>query len=588
MKEINGKIVYSAFRFGAKALIEQKDYLNAINVFPVPDGDTGTNMAMTVRSILYSIQEEIRVDQMAAAIDNGAMRGARGNSGMILAQYFHGWAESMQGKEAVSAQEMIDGFKSAVPAAYAAVDQPQEGTILTMMRVMAEELERHYNSGFRGENLMERVFYEMKKTLQKTMSQLEPLKRNHVIDSGAAGFLAFVEGIHRYLTHGGEALEFEKADLTMREQEIADEHEYSAYRYCTEGILEDAESADLIRGKLSDFGDSLIVLDRGTTVRFHVHTDDPEQVFARVKGKIVMQKVEDMTLQTNILAKPKTKIAVLTDSIADLDPQWALDHQIHVIPIGMVADDQTYLDRLTMSVETVLQRVRESKPMPTSAVPPPDEIRSRLAFLQSHYEGVLALPVSGKMSGFGYQLKRIAEEFEGFDVEVVDTLQNATSQGLLVKAAAEWIEAGNGLKKTAMMIKSKRSQTKIFVAIHDLKPMIQGGRLSVRVGKVFEFLGIQPIISINEEGAGTAFGMHMRFASSLRHLERLIKREAKASLIRVQVSYSDDRHAAEIFAQKLSQVPNVRCGPVTQISAVVAASAGSGAIAVAYMKEGNS
>ena len=586
MKEINGKIVYSAFRSGAKALIEQKDYLNAINVFPVPDGDTGTNMAMTVRSILYSIQEEIRVDQMAAAIDNGAMRGARGNSGMILAQYFHGWAESLQGKEAVSAEEMIAGFKSAVPAAYAAVEKPQEGTILTLMRVMAEELESHYNSGYRGESLMERVYHEMKKALQKTMSQLEPLKRNHVIDSGAAGFLAFVEGIHQYLTHGGEALQFDQADPSLMQDEISDGHEDSAYRYCTEGILEEAESAVSVRGILSDLGDSLIVLDRGTTVRFHLHTDHPELAFAKLKGQIVMQKVEDMALQTRILASPKAKIAVLTDSIADLDPQWALDHQIHVIPIGMVAEDQTYLDRLTMSVETVLERVRENKPMPTSAVPSPDEIRSRLAFLQSHYDGVLALPVSGKMSGFGYQLKRIADEFEDFPIEVVDTLQNATAQGLLVQAAAEAIEAGKALKEVAELIKVKRCQTKIFVAIHDLKPMIRGGRLSVRVGKIFEFLGIQPIISIDNEGEGTAFGMHMRFASSLKHLERLIKREAKDSHIRVQVSYSDDRQAAEGFARKLSRIPNVSCQLVTQISAVVAASAGSGAIAVAYMKEG--
>ncbi len=586
MKEINGKIVYSAFHSGAKALIEQRDYLNAINVFPVPDGDTGTNMAMTVRSILYTIQEEIRVDQMAAAIDNGAMRGARGNSGMILAQYFHGWAEALQGKESVSAEEMIDGFKLAVPAAYAAVEKPQEGTILTMMRVMAEALERHYNSGYRGETLMERVFHEMKKALQKTMFQLEPLKHNHVIDSGAAGFLAFVEGIHQYLTHGGEALQFEAADFTLMKQEIIEGHEISDYRYCTEGILEETESADSIRENLSHLGDSLIVLDRGTTVRFHLHTDHPDQAFARVQGKSVMQKVEDMALQSRILAGPKAKIAVLTDSIADLDPQWALDHQIHVIPIGMVAEDQTYLDRLTMSVEAVLQRVRENKPMPTSAVPSPDEIRARLAFLQSHYEGVLALPVSGKMSGFGYQLKRIAAEFNDFPIEVVDTLQNATAQGLLVQAAAEWIESGSGLKEVAELIKVKRQQTKIFVAIHDLKPMIQGGRVSVRIGKVFEFFGIQPIISIDEEGEGTAFGMHMRFASSLKHLERLIKREAKDSPIRVQVSYSDDRNAAEGFARKLSRIPNVRCESVTQISAVVAASAGSGAIAVAYMKEG--
>lgn len=586
MKEINGKIVYSAFRFGAKALIEQKDYLNAINVFPVPDGDTGTNMAMTVRSILYSIQEEIRVDQMAAAIDNGAMRGARGNSGMILAQYFHGWAEALQGKEAVSAEEMIAGFKSAVPAAYSAVEQPQEGTILTMMRVMAEELERHYNSGYRGETLMERVFHEMRSALQKTMSQLEPLKRNHVIDSGAAGFLAFVEGIHNYLTQGSETLQFEQADSRLMDHEIIEGHETSSYRYCTEGILEEAEDAVSIRSKLTDLGDSLIVLDRGSTVRFHLHTDHPEQVFSELEGKVVMQKIEDMALQTKILASPKAKIAVLTDSIADLDPHWALEHQIHVIPIGMVAEDQTYLDRLTMSVETVLQRVKEGKPMPTSAVPSPEEIRSRLAFLQSHYQGILALPVSGKMSGFGYQVKRIAKEFEDFPIEVVDTLQNATAQGLLVQAAAEWVEAGRGLKETAEMIKVKRSQTKIFVAIHDIKPMIQGGRLNVRVGKVFERFGVQPIISINEDGEGTAFGMHMRFVSSLRHLERLIKREAKASAVRVQVSYSDDRHKAEVFARKLSQVPNVRCQQVTQISAIVAASAGSGAIAVAYMKEG--
>jgi fatty acid-binding protein DegV len=116
--------------------------------------------------------------------------------------------------------------------------------------------------------------------------------------------------------------------------------------------------------------------------------------------------------------------------------------------------------------------------------------------------------------------------------------------------------------------------------------MIQGGRLSVRTGKVFQALGIQPIISIDDQGAGTAFGMHARFAASLRHLERIVKREAKAGRLRVQVSHVDSRQAAVDFAEKLSKIPQVVCEGVTEISPIVTASAGSGAIAVAFMKEG--
>ncbi len=589
MKEINGKTVYSAFRSGAEALIREKDYLNAINVFPVPDGDTGTNLATTVRSILVSIEEEIRVDQMAAAIDDNAMRGARGSSGMILAQYFHGWAEALQGKKVVSPEEMIEGFKSAVPAAYSAVELPQEGTILTLMRVLAEELEKYYHSGYRGELLLEEVGKKMKQALELTMTQLEPLKRNHVIDSGAAGFLAFVEGISDYIQNSNHAElqgDFVKKRSILQE-EILHDHENSPYRYCTEGIVEKSSSVDRLHENLSGFGDSLIVLERGDTARFHLHTNDPAEVFSKIEGHIVMQKVEDMALQSRVANHPCAKIAIITDSIADLDPEWALSHQVHVIPVGIMEEDQVFLDRISYPTDRIFQRMQANKSLPTSAVPSPSEIKARFDFLQTYYEGVLVLMVSSKMSGFYYQVKRLAEEsFSDFSVEVVDTLQNSAAQGLLVREAVQEIENGKSLAIAADWIRKKRSQTKIFVAIHDLKPMIQGGRLSAPVGRSFQTLGIKPIISINEEGEGIAFGMHMKFEASLRHLERLVKREAKNHKILVQVSYSDNLEKAEFFARKLSKIPNVECDMVTQISAIVAASTGSGAIAVAYMKEG--
>ena len=195
--------------------------------------------------------------------------------------------------------------------------------------------------------------------------------------------------------------------------------------------------------------------------------------------------------------------------------------------------------------------------------------------------------VSKKMSGFYYQVKKLAaESFADFPIEVIDTRQNSAAQGLLVREAVREIENGKSLAIVADWIRKKRSQSKIFVAIHDVNPMIQGGRLSVPVGRTFQSIGIKPIISINEKGEGTAFGMHLKFDASLRHLERLIKREAKEQKIRVQVSYSDDLKKAEKFARKLSRIPNVRCETVTQISSIVTVSAGSGVIAVAYMKEG--
>lgn len=589
MKEINGKTVYSAFRSGANALIREKDYLNAINVFPVPDGDTGTNLATTVRSILVSIEEEMRVDQMAAAIDEKAMSSARGNSGMILAQYFHGWAESLQGKEVVTPEEMIEGFKSAVPAAYSAVEQPQEGTILTLMRVLAEELEKYYHSGYRGASLLEEVGNRMKQALELTMTQLEPLRRNQVIDSGAAGFLAFIEGISAFITnpsHMKDADDLGKIK-NLQYEEMTQGHEESEYRYCTEGILEKVPSMADMHAYLSKMGDSLIVLDRGDKARFHLHTNDPEAVFAEIGGRVVMQKVEDMKLQSSVANHPRTKIAVLTDSIADLDPDWVLAHQVHVIPVGIMEEDQVFLDRISYSANRVIERVKTEKSNPTSAVPSPSEIKARLDFLQSHYDGILALMVSKKMSGFYYQVKKLAaESFADFPIEVIDTRQNSAAQGLLVREAVKEIENGKSLAIVADWIRKKRSQTKIFVAIHDVKPMIQGGRLSVPVGRTFQMFGIKPIISINEKGEGIAFGMHFKFDASLRHLERLIKREAKEQKIRVQVSYSDDLKKAETFARKLSRIPNVRCETVTQISSIVTVSAGSGVIAVAYMKEG--
>lgn len=296
----------AAFRHATEFLAVHIDEVNALNVYPVPDGDTGTNMHLTLQSVRRQLDEDTpsQMADVCHALSYGSLLGARGNSGVILSQVLKGFAESAKPHETLDAAALAAALRSATSSAYAAVMKPVEGTILTVARAMAESAEAAIEAG--GDTvaspltLLKHVLDDGHVALQKTPEQLPILKQAGVVDAGGLGLLRVFEGI--VSSYEGRDLP-PPPEVTRRAQQ---DFEEEAFGFCTEFLLSDVTvPTSEIQEAVASFGDSLLVVGAEGFVKGHIHTEQPEQLLALVGryGRMVRSKVEDMSEQhSEILA----------------------------------------------------------------------------------------------------------------------------------------------------------------------------------------------------------------------------------------------------------------------------------------------
>lgn len=283
-----------AFAYATDWLGVYVEEVNALNVYPVPDGDTGTNMHLTMQSVRQQLGNASpkTMGELAHALSYGSLLGARGNSGVILSQILKGFAESIKGQRTLGAKAVIDALKSASKSAYAAVMKPVEGTILTVVRSAAEGAERA--ASVSPLEVLRDALKAGDTALQKTPDQLPILKQAGVVDSGGLGFLRVLEGV--IASFEGRELP-PPPTVTKHAQKAFEEQEFG---FCTEFLLSDVEvSAEEIQAQVESFGDSLLVVGAEGFIKGHIHTEEPEKLLALVAryGTVIRTKVEDMSEQ---------------------------------------------------------------------------------------------------------------------------------------------------------------------------------------------------------------------------------------------------------------------------------------------------
>ncbi|MBN7275607.1 DAK2 domain-containing protein [Ligilactobacillus pobuzihii] len=296
------------------------EFINSLNVFPVPDGDTGTNMSLSFASGFKYVNESTsnEVGELASALAKGLLMGARGNSGVILSQVFRGFSKSMAKKKTLSAQDLADAISNGVETAYKAVMKPTEGTILTVARKAAEAARKRVKNSDDCIQIISDTYEAAKKALAQTPEQLPVLKEVGVVDSGGQGLTFVYEAFFDALS-GNERVEDDTHQPSVQEMDemVNAEHHKSVqsklntadikYGYCTEimvrlgdGRLVDSKfDYDKFREHLAEIGDSLLVIADDEVVKVHVHTEHPGQVLAYGQkfGSLVKVKVDNMRLQ---------------------------------------------------------------------------------------------------------------------------------------------------------------------------------------------------------------------------------------------------------------------------------------------------
>lgn len=341
ISKINGKLFADMIIQGAQNLSNNADLVDSLNVYPVPDGDTGTNMNLTMTSGREEVENNLskNIGELGKTFSKGLLMGARGNSGVILSQLFRGFCKNIESESEINLKLLAESFQAGVETAYKAVMKPVEGTILTVAKDAAQAAVEKANNTEDCIELMEYIIVKANESLENTPNLLAVLKEVGVVDSGGKGLLCVYEGFLKALK--GEKVEAKVAKID-KDEFVHDEHDFHGvintediiYGYCTEmmvrfGKNKKAFDEQEFRQDMSQFGDSLLVINDEEIVKVHVHTEYPGKVFnyGQQYGELIKLKVENMREQHREVirkeqhtAKPKmetVETAIITISMGE-------------------------------------------------------------------------------------------------------------------------------------------------------------------------------------------------------------------------------------------------------------------------------
>lgn len=583
-QRIDGIDLVNWFHSGAREVDAYRKYLNNINVFPVADGDTGTNLFTTMRAMVDQAARNRTFNEMARNLSESGLANARGNSGIIFASYVNGLAENGQQYESVDVREFSTIVHQAVGHLYHAIEKPLEGTMISVIRDWASFLFDHREAYQNFQELLGAAYHHATESLKKTTSQMEVLRKYNVVDSGAAGFVRFLHGINLFFSKGGQ-IEDEDLSLLDLDRQIPILEEFQGYRYCTNLLLEAQAIPDPLREQLSGLGDSLVISSAGGKTRLHIHTNEPGQVMGKLLtlGSVLEQKIDDMELENSIRQKRRHGVGLLTDSIADLPEAFKLEHQIHTLPLGILLDDTIFLDKLTIQPDSLFEKIPLAQTYPTSSQPEPGRVRAFLNKLLEEYDSLLFLSVSANLSGTWRTIRQEIQNMDtqGKQVTVIDTKVNSGAEGLLVMQAAALLDQGLSHEEVAAQIQARIPKTKIYVCLNTIEYAAKSGRVSNTVGTLGTKLGLRPIMTIDGEGKGATFGIGFSQKSLTKKILRLVRQTMKqGGISHYSIVHTQNPELAELYREKLTAIigkePDFICG----ISSVIAIHSGPGCVAV--------
>ncbi len=588
IRYLNGDRLYYAFLAGGNAVIEDQNYLNKINVFPVPDADTGTNLASTMRSIAQSAVADPSLKTTLTSIADAALSGARGNSGLIFAQFVQGFSRELKHDVKLSTISFGESVKNAARYAYKSVIAPVEGTMLTVMSDWAEAV---YAQREKMHDFVELLSYSTqiaKKSLKETPKKLTVLAKAGVVDAGAKGFIDFLEGILNFIKKGKLSY-IPETKIAWKDMEIPAHttRKSISHRYCSEAMLTGEKmDIDHLRKEISQFGDSVIVAGSEGKVRLHIHTDVPMDLYFRLKdyASIADIKAEDMLRQFEVSHNRKSKIALVTDSSCDLPQEIIDEFQIHVIPIYLSFGESLFLDKVTITPEQFYTLLGTHKEHPKTAIPSLKSIQNLISFLAAHYESIILFNLSDKLSGIHKACQSAAHEIGNGKIKVVNSRHISVSLGLIVLRVAEAIREGKSFEEISKLAEEWILKTKILVDIKTLKYMIRSGRVSPLKGFLAKMLNLKPIISINSEGKALAYGKSFSRRANMKKIVQEIKDMAeKADIWNYAIVHILNHSRAEAYAERLKEELGIDPAFIVDVSPAVGVHNGIGAVGIGLM-----
>ncbi|MBE0638853.1 MAG: DegV family EDD domain-containing protein [Bacteroidales bacterium] len=590
---LDGKRFYYSFLAGSQRLFDNQVLLNKINVFPVKDADTGTNLVSTVRSIIDSIIPSDNFSVTANAVADAALVGARGNSGIIFAQFLYGFSSEFSDEQTIDINRFSAAINRGVQQSYEAISNPVEGTMITVIREWAEYIQKIKDKFDNFNQLIAESYTQAKQSLLETPEKLEVLAKAKVVDAGAKGFVVFLEGMIDFFKHGEiKKIIGARNVIKVNAMEGIHDHENITYRFCTEAMLVGENiNREKLRSKIDHLGDSLVIAGSPKKMRIHIHTDTPDKLFARVSqfGSITFQKVDDMVMQMDIAENRKYPIAIVTDSTCDLPQEFIEKHQIVVVPLSVHFGDTYYLDRLTIKPDRFYDLINTSPQYPSTAQPSFKDFSNTYNYLSTHYDSVIGIHISEAMSGTCSNSRKAAKTISSFTkkpITVLNSKRLSCGLGLIVLRAVEGLQEKMTHEELVKNVELWSEKTDILVTTKTMKYLVKSGRVNAMKGFVGKFLNVKPIITVNNEGKSELFGKPFTEKSSMKMAMKMVDTKlSKNKLWGYAISHANNPDTAEWFTKEMLQRTGMSPRFINDASPVLGVNTGPGVVALSLMFE---
>ena len=591
---IRGPALRGALIAGARRVIADREHLNRINVFPVPDGDTGSNLAFTLGSVLTGAlsRRTAGVGALMQRVAEDAIDGGRGNSGAILAQFLAGTADHIGQRGAITPAELALAVRAGSRSARMAVMEPREGTILSVISAFVDALEPRDDV-----TDVDRWFAPAlacaRRALAYTPRQLPVLMKAGVVDAGAQGFVDLLEGIGAFLDggdlEGGDIdtgpLQWDAeadVDAAIAHGELIDAD--PRHRWCSECLLlgEGLDHAAL-RTAVAALGASCVVAaGSGSRIRLHAHVADPQALFdvAARFGRVESTKADDMRAQARTAAG-SGGVAVITDSSADLPEGIDEALNIHVVPLRLNFGDQDYLDKVGLSPAEFYRKLREEPVLPRTSQPSPGDFRRQFEFLLSHHPAVVYIGVARAVSGTIQSAETAAQRGHAERTFIVDSANIAGGQALLAIAAGEAARRGDDAASIVARLDALLPRTLTWAIARDVSMAVRGGRLPAWAKPLVQALGLTPIAQVTPEGKlGVAGGLFGTRRVPERFARYVAKRVDRSLRWRVIVGHCDAAADGEVLLQAVRELLDCQDAWLVETGPAIGAHAGPNTLVI--------
>tara|TARA_Y100000588_G_scaffold139582_1_gene153411 strand:- start:1789 stop:3582 length:1794 start_codon:yes stop_codon:yes gene_type:complete len=587
---LDGVRLYYALVAGANNVIAHQKYLNKINVFPVPDGDTGTNMAFTLTHILDAIEKTIYrdIDKMFACIADAALDGARGNSGVILAQFFQGLSDGSAGIIKMTTKDFSKASQMGYEYARTALAEPKDGTILTILKDFSTTLIELTNSHtYDFKNLLEKVIKKTESSLLNTPNLLPILKKSNVVDAGAQGFVDLLNGIYDFVLNGNLKyleINIDNQIINTKLNNIKNNLQNAKFQYCTECIIKGKNiNHKKIHESLQENGDSLVIAGSKQKTKIHIHVNDPKRVFNMCTsfGIVSDEKIDDMWQQQKIINEPKNNVAIVTDSGADIPENCNLD--IHIIPVKYNFGKTSYIDKLSHTPKEFYQELAKNPIHPQTSQPAPGDFRRRYQYLKSHYNSIISIHIPHKVSGTFQSALNAANRLDNTNITVIDGLSASVGLGLIIMKVANLLKQGlshNEIESSTLEI---IHTTMFFIIVNDLSYVVKGGRLPYWVKIIADFFNIKLIMTTKNDGSMGFAGFIRGNASLTKKMYKFIHNKIDSNkMYNVSIGHSNILEDAKKLRGMIEKkYQNLNSIHIVDIGCALGVHTGPGALAIA-------